>query len=207
MIQKIFYYYKNLIWTNRFWFLVIIIIFTLGSFFGVLFAILQTGIAKQLILGYAKSIPSDLRSGWEITLYIFQRNLLISVVASGLSFFLGLAAVIVTFVNGFLLGLLFGYPGIYSSANPFYLIALVLPHGIFEYFATFTSLAFGLRLGLNWILPRNKNKRTKTFFKNLQELLTVLLFSSIFLFFAALIEGFLTKDIADCLFGNCGLGF
>lgn len=206
MIAKTFHYYKDLIWVNRTWFLIITVVFVLSAIWGVLTSLFIPSIAEEVLGSYARSIKPDLKEGWDSAWYIYQRNLLISSAAAIFSFFFGIAALFVTFINGFLLGLLFGYPKIYSVLNPGYLIALIVPHGIFEYFATFLALAFGLRLGINWMLAP-QGKRVGTFLANLKELFFILILTSLVLFFAALVEGYLTKMIADCLFGKCVINF
>lgn len=207
MFFQIFNYYKNLIWGSRKWFFAVTIIFLFSALLGALISFFAPKIAEEIIGSYARSIKPDLKEGWETTIFIYQRNLIITFLASLFSFFFGIAALFVTFVNGLLLGLIFGYPKIYTSANPLYFVALIVPHGIFEYFATFLSLAFGLRLGINWILNSNQGKRKQIFFKNFGELFTILVLAGVILFLAAFIEGFLTKKIADCIFVSCPLKF
>ncbi len=207
MFWRIISYYKNLIWGNRRWFFVITAVFLVSVLIGVLVSLFATSFSEQIIASYVRSIKPDLKEGWDLTLFIYQRNLTITTLASVFSFFFGIAAIFVTFINGLLLGLIFGYPKIYSLANPLYFVALIVPHGILEYFATFLSLAFGLRLGINWTLITNQGKRKQTFFKNFRELLTILVLVGFILFLAAFIEGFLTRRIADCLFGHCSLKF
>ncbi len=207
MLSQTASYYKNLIIGNRKWFFAITILFLLSAMVGVLVSVFNSSFSENILESYARSIKPDLKEGWDSTLFIYQRNLTITLVASVFSFFFGLSALFVTFINGLLLGLIFGYPKIYTLANPVYLVALIVPHGIFEYFATFLSMAFGLRFGINWTLTANQGKRRQTFFRNFRELLSVLLLASIILFGAALIEGFLTKKIADCIVGSCALKF
>ncbi len=203
MLFRISNYYKNLIWGNRRWFFIVSGMFFASAVVGVLTSLFIPKVAEEIIGHYVRSIKPDLKEGWELSGFIYQRNITITVLASLFSFFFGIAAVFVTFINGFLLGLIFGYPKIYTLANPLYLIALIIPHGVFEYFATFLSLAFGLRLGINWTFKFNKGRRFAIFLINFRELILVLILAAAVLLMAALIEGFMTKKIADCIFYYC----
>jgi uncharacterized membrane protein SpoIIM required for sporulation len=207
MLRKVLVYYKDLIVSNRRWFFGITLAFVFSVVLGVFTSLFYPKNSEELLRSYANSIKPDLKEGWESMVFIYQRNVTITILASLLSGFFGITALFVTFVNGLLLGVIFGYPKIYTLASPVYLIALVAPHGVFEYFATFLSLSFGLRWGLNWTLLSSKGRRKETFLKNLKELLAILLFSSVILLLAAFIEGFLTRMVADCLFGRCSLRF
>ena len=205
MLLKVVHYYKELIWQNRSWFLAVSAVFVLGSLAGVAVSLANPHLSEEMLKSYARSVSVGIKDGWPATVYIFQRNLAITSLASLVGLFFGIAPLFVAFINGALLGIVLNYPKIYSIASPFYIIALLVPHGILEYFATFLALAFGLRLGINWTLVTSAGRRREIFFKNFRELLAIICLVVILLFIAAFIEGFLTKRIADCLFGSCQL--
>src|SRR3972149_5755583 len=74
-----------------------------------------------------------------------------------------LTSIFVTYINGVVLGVVFGYIPARGFANPLQIFLLIVPHGIFEYLGTFLAMSFGLRLGINWILEKKGKSRWEVF--------------------------------------------
>lgn len=198
---KIFNYYKKLIFENRRWLYVILIIFAVGVVLGLFTAQTNPEITKKIIAQYAESIDKSLKPGWEVTKAIFTRNVFVVAVATLTSLILGFSSVFVVFINGTILGLFIGFGEMYSKITPWQLFLLLFPHGIFEYVGIFLGLSFSLRLGLNWLRKASKGKRLIVLKTNIKETAAILILTIIILGLAAIIEGFLTVNIA-CLFGG-----
>lgn len=199
----LFNYYKNLILTSRKWILVILLLFFVGFISGLALSVSFPQISAKIISTFSASLDKDLKPGLGESLYIFKRNAQIVIVSSLSGIVLGVFPLFTTYVNGFLLGVVVGFGPIYKALSPWQLLWLLIPHGLVEYSATFLSMAFGLRLGLNWTLPKNKGKRSVTFLKNLRETFAILFLCIGLLVLAAVIEGMLTARIACFIAGIC----
>lgn len=195
-------YYKNLIYQNRRWVFFIIAIFLVGTLAGILISNTAPFITSSVIGQYSSSLNLSLKD-FNLSLFIFQRNVSIVGTATLLGVFLGVVPVFIAFLNGILLGLIVGFPALYKAVNPVQLFFLLFPHGIFEYTATFLALAFGLRLGVNWLLPGSFGRRLKTLRVNIVQTFYILVLALILLIVAALIEGMLTGRIACFFTGVC----
>ncbi len=200
--KNILVFYKNLIWEARFWILALLCIFGLGVLCGLTISLTTPNFSKLLLKNYAESVDFGV-SGFNLSWIIFERNFGIVVFASFFGAILGIVPTLITVVNGLLLGVVLGFRDIYQSVNPWQLLWLLLPHGIFEYSATFLGLAFGLRLGLNWLISRNVQNRREIFKADFKKLLLILPIITLLLFIAALIEGILTLPIACLIAGVC----
>lgn len=119
----------------------------------------------------------------ELIWFIFQNNALSSFWGLILGVFLGIFPVIITALNGYILG--FVALAIFQNES-FLSLWKLLPHGIFELTAVFISLGMGLRLGMA-IFHKDKTNYIK---KNLLTSLKVFLLIILpLLILAAIIEG------------------
>lgn len=84
-------------------------------------------------------------SGQELMAYIFLNNLQSSFLGMALGIVLGIFPVLVTLVNGSLIGYVLRLSWEQSGLSEFWRL---LPHGIFELPAVFLALALGLRMGM-----------------------------------------------------------
>lgn len=194
-MQRIFNYYKNLIYESRKWIYFTLMIFLLGFVWGVIISSTYSQLTRQIFGQYSSSLNLASKSNLETSIFIFNRNFSILATSTFGAFFFGVSAFVVTFANGLILGSIVSWPEIYKVINPLQLLLLLLPHGIFEYPALFLGLSFGLRLGLNWIFAKNQ-RRLSVFLKNLKETMAIFVLVSLLLVVAAFIEGFLTEIIA-----------
>ncbi len=200
-ILKLISYYKKLIFENRRWVYIILLIFTIGVCSGLFIAKSDPEATKKIIKTYADSIDKSLTPGFDQAKFIFERNVFVVGVSMITSIFLGFTSIFVTFINGTILGLFVGFGEIYTRITPWQLFLLLFPHGVFEYLGIFLGLSFGLRLGLNWLLKVNKGQRLKVLKRNIKESLAILVLVIFILGLAAFIEGYLTAPIA-CWFGG-----
>ena len=159
VILKAIRYYKKLISDNRHWIYIIIVIFGIGVVLGLFTSQNDPNSTKEIIAKYSNSIDKSLKPGWEQTIFIFERNIIVVLVSLVTSLLFGFTSAFVVFVNGTILGLFIGFGEIYTKITPWQFFLLLFPHGIFEYIGVFLALGFGFRLGLNWLLKTSKGKR------------------------------------------------
>lgn len=202
LFAKVSTYYKKTIISNKKWLVFAAVILISGAFTGFLVTFLFPEMAEKSLSTYSKSIDKNIDPGWSLSWYVFNRNLWILTISNLLGIFLSIVPFLVTYINGFVLGVVLGYLPAKEIAHPLEILILILPHGIFEYAATLIMMSFGLRLGLNWIMAP-KSLRLKTFFVDIKKLLTVYPLGFLLLLLAALIEGMLTLKIACFIGGIC----
>ncbi len=200
---KIIRLYQQLIVRNKKWFIPISIIFVIGVVSGYSLAVNNKEETTKILAGYASSIDFKVQDGLALSLYIFERNLGIVVFSLFAGFFFGLIPLAISFINGGLLGVVFGFSEIYKGVNFFQLLMLVLPHGIFEYTGSIIGLAFGLKLGVNWLRKSASGRRKKVFLKDLNEAFLIAPLVVLILAVAALVEGNLTDKIACFVASVC----
>jgi len=127
---------------------IIILIFLIFSLIG-FFVPVPEGITK-IILEFIKKILEQTRgmSQGELIGFIFFNNLQSSFLGMIFGVLLGIAPIIATISNGYLLG----FVALMSvKSEGFFALWKLLPHGIFELPAIFISFGLGLRLGL-WLI-------------------------------------------------------
>tara|TARA_Y100000034_G_scaffold79823_1_gene95787 strand:+ start:1289 stop:1876 length:588 start_codon:yes stop_codon:yes gene_type:complete len=141
----------------------------------------------EQILKFIKELlekTKDMSQG-ELIRFILLNNSQISLIGMIFGVLLGIFPVIVTILNGYLLGFV---ASVSVKQEGFFVLWKLLPHGIFELPAIFISFGLGLKLG-TFIFQKNKIKSFKEYFKNS---LRVFLFIIIpLLIIAAIIEGVL----------------
>lgn len=82
---------------------------------------------------------------WQLFIFIFKNNLIISILGLALGSILGILPLILTVSNGYVLGYVANKTALVSPLSLF----RIFPHGIFEIPAVIISLALGLKLGLS----------------------------------------------------------
>ena len=200
-MNSLFYYYRKLLVKSRDWFMLAFLIFLLGVFWGLVFSLTNSDFSTNILHNYSSSLDKNVKEGFDLSRYVFERNFGIVLFSIITGFFFGLVPTVVAFFNGLLLGILLGFRNIYSVLNPLQLFFLLFPHGIFEYLGTFLGLAAALKLGLNWTLAHSRGRRGKVFREDLLGALALLPLVLILLVVAAYIEGNWTAKIA-CLFSS-----
>lgn len=124
-----------------------------------------------------------------ITLLIFKNNILVASFMIFGGIFFGLVPILIIIINGLILGF-FISALLFSTIGPMtktILIGSFVPHGLVELAAIFIAASFGLRLGINYLRPKNKNK-LRTLRSDFSSVLEVYLFVIIALIIASFIE-------------------
>lgn len=154
--------------------------FTLVGFF-----IPAPGFLSEQILEFIRELieKTQAMGQGELIKFIFLNNLQSSFFGMIFGVFLGVFPLIVTVVNGYLLGFV---ALISVESGGFSVLLRLLPHGIFELPAIFISLGIGLKFGM-FIFQKRKIDSFKEYFLNS---LRVFLFVVIpLLIIAGIIEG------------------
>jgi uncharacterized membrane protein SpoIIM required for sporulation len=185
---------------NKKIFLALLILFIIGLAIGWIMAddiapVLMP-ILKEALVGEDNSIDA---------FYILSHNLQASVITVLASIFFGIYPFISISANGFVIGFMGGYTAKSMNELAMYLI-LIIPHGILEVPALFTSAASGILLflfifrmikdkyhGNTWNEAFENNKKT------LKQLIILYLISVVLLTIAAMIEGFITPQLGNML--------
>ncbi len=120
---------------------------------------------------------------FELINFIFFNNLQSSFFGMLFGIFLGIPSIIVTVVNGYLLGFV---ANIAVGAEGFSSLFRLFPHGIFELPAVFISLGLGLRIG-SFVFREKKLNALKNYLKNSFRVFVLVVIP--LLLIAAIIEG------------------
>ena len=120
---------------------------------------------------------------FELINFIFFNNLQSSFFGMLFGIFLGVPSLIVTVVNGYLLGFV---ANIAVNAEGFSSLLRLFPHGIFELPAVFVSLGLGLKIG-SFVFREKKIKSLKNFLSNSFRVFVFVVIP--LLLIAAIIEG------------------
>ncbi|VUT23734.1 MAG: hypothetical protein MOIL_00136 [Candidatus Methanolliviera sp. GoM_oil] len=145
------------------------IIFVASIVVGILFALFHPSsdgiiLSLQQIFEPLMDMPK-----YKLMLVIFGNNLLTSFLAIVFGIFFGIFPIVVLSVNGFILGDLSYH--VYLDKGIYYILAALLPHGIFELSAVILSCALGIKLGfifLNRFLEKPAPDLTQSFTNSLK---------------------------------------
>jgi stage II sporulation protein M len=124
-------------------------------------------------------------SGVNLILFIFINNLAVSFFCMFSGVVFGIYPVLVSVVNGSVLGYVFSK--VLDVAGPLNLLA-ILPHGIFELPAVFISFGLGVKLGTFFISKNPKNEFVRRLVGSIKVFFFVIM---PLLILAAIIEGLL----------------
>lgn len=130
---------------------------------------------------------------------LFLNNLLSSLQMMLLGIFLGVPPLLGLFSNGALLGALLtglGHEGIPAFT---FVLAGILPHGIFELPAFVISASFGLKMGFHLVFPLPQKKRIESLRIIWREYFSIFPMLAYLLFVAAVIEVVLTPMLIKSL--------
>lgn len=189
----------RVIWEGRRWIEIAVFLFVVGLLLGLTFARTngeEVVLGLQPLLQQLRGIQQDVTTSTtplERAWVFFRWN---SVRAAGvllLGLLGGIAPVLFVLVNGLLVGFLVGIihlvqPGV-SGWDLFLSIA---PHGIFELPAIFLAAAWGMKLGIGWLLPQAEGQRLETLKETGREAWIVLLVVLVLLAIAGFVEGNVT---------------
>ena len=140
------------------------------------------------------------------TWVILSNNVRAAGLALVLGAALGLGPMLALLGNGLLAGLLIGLatgpqlPGVpVFPSNPLFLVASILPHGIFELPAILLAAAWGLKLGLAPLLPSASGHRSAVWRTTARESIAVLGLVLVLLVVAAVVEANFTLALVEAL--------
>jgi len=140
---------------------------------------------STLLLEFIQELLEKTRGmgGGELTAFIFTNNLKTSFLGMVFGVFLGIFPVIISLVNGYLVGFV---ASIAVQNEGLSVLWSLVPHGIFELPAVFISLGLGLKLS-TFIFEKNKIKAFKEYFLNSLRIFLLIVIPLLIL--AAIIEG------------------
>ncbi len=189
------------IWQKaKVWLGLVSFVFLVGFASGVIISLVNPDLTRQFFSQYGASVEKIVSvSGFQSAWLIFERNVTIIIFAMALSF-LGLVPIFVTFVNGLIFGMIFGFQEIYSNFSFLQILVLIIPHGLIEILASLLGLGIATRAGLRWLFVKQKLRTLQKDFVFLAKssFLVIAL-----LFIASLLEAFVTPALSCLLFRIC----
>ena len=191
---------------NKKIFLILIILFIINFILGAVFAddissILMPILKKAMLGGNVTSIDA---------FNIMIHNETAALITFFASIFFAVYAILAISVNGFVIGFMAGYT-IKSTSGLIMFLALIVPHGILEIPAFFSSCASGILLFLFIFRVLKDKVNEKTFSeayennkKTLKHTLILIAMAVVLFAAAALIEGFVTPQIGNIVSQQMG---
>ena len=144
------------------------------------------------------------------TWVIFANNIRVTTLVMVLGVGLGLVPVVVLLANGVLIGLILALataptagslPALARTSDPLLLAAATLPHGIIELSAVLLATAWGLKIGLAFLVPSAAGRRGIVWRAALRECVQIYAVVFVLLLLAAAIEGNITLLLVRALRG------
>ncbi|NLM53027.1 MAG: stage II sporulation protein M [Firmicutes bacterium] len=182
---------------NRSW-LLLAVFFFLGGFILTYFSLSQDPEFLNMIEEIFQTVLAELGnetreiSPLQMSFFYFIRNVSAVLYVSFLGIILGIPSLFSAIANGSVLGLVTFHLAQQGKATIPYLIAGIVPHGMFELPAFFLSVALGLKLGYHVIFPLPNMSRAHTLRRIFAEMILSLPYLLVLLAIAALIEAFVT---------------
>jgi stage II sporulation protein M len=167
--------------------------------------LLAIGIAAGILTPVWATVPAVLQATFEVygstlapysiltVLAIFIKNAIAIVISFALSPLLCLVPLAALLVNGWLIG--FVVLTVARDTSPGYVMAALLPHGIFELPALVIGEAAAFTFGVSVILSLSGKRNKETFLADTRTGLKFLLVSIILLIPGALIEAYVTPTL------------
>jgi len=167
---------------NKIYFLIISLIFLISLIIGFFFPVFLVDIIEKFLKELVEKTTG--MNFFQLLIFIFQNNLLTAFVGLLFGIFLGLFPLLLSSLNGYVLGFVFERT---VKVGGYGVLWRIFPHGIFELPALIISLGLGLRLGMS-IFSRKKDIKKELLY-NLESSLRVFLFIVLpLLLIAAIIE-------------------
>jgi stage II sporulation protein M len=201
--------YRHILWDGRRWILAAVLLFVAGALLGFGWAALQPDLVLHQIqpfVGLLRDVGERLTgtaSPLERTSVIFRNNGLavMRMMLFGLFPvpFFGFWPAAGTFGNGLLLGIIVGLGGRISplATSPETLLLATLPHGVIELPAVWIAAAWGMKLGLAWLLPGAAGQRLRVLGHSALEAAQIFVLVAILLLLAAAIEANVTLALVQ----------
>jgi stage II sporulation protein M len=201
--------YRRILWDGRRWILCAVLLFVSGALLGLVVALAapQQAMAQlQPFAGLLRQVGERLAaetSPVQRTAIIFRNNgeALLRLMLLGLFPFpfFGFVPAAGTFLNGAIIGVVLGLGTQFSplAASPWLLLLATVPHGIIELPALWIGAAWGMKLGLAWLLPSARGQRLRVLGKSALETGQVFVLVSLMLLVAAAIEANVTLALVQ----------
>src|SRR3989344_6697058 len=197
--------YKDILYSARWYILIIIGLCFVWTVAGIIVALLAPGLVAYLVQYLEKTFQSILGNvetlpRLDLALALLRQNAIACLYGLFLGVILGLLPVFSIAFNFFTLGFLFApilapslFLGYQGSVTMFFLG--IVPHGIFELPALVLAAGFGLRLGWAWLLPQASGQRWLVFRSSLIDAFRMVPPIIILLIIAAFVESFVTSRL------------
>jgi stage II sporulation protein M len=201
--------YRRILWDGRRWLISAVLLFLVGIVAGLFTSVafpdeslrvLQPAMERLREVG--QRVTSE-PSPFERTSIIFRNNglALLWMMLLGLFAvpFFGLVPAAGVFGNGAMIGIIVGLGSRFSpgAASPGAILLATLPHGIIEIPALWIGTAWGMKLGLAWLLPGAAGHRLRTLGRSALEAGQIFVLVSVLLIIAAAIEANVTLAIVQ----------
>jgi stage II sporulation protein M len=201
--------YRRILWEGRRWLLSAVLLFLVGVVAGLVTSLafpdeslrmLQPAMERLRDVG--QRVASE-ASPFERTSIIFRNNgqALLWMMLLGLFAvpFFGLVPAAGVFGNGAMIGIVVGLGSRFSplAASPGAILLATLPHGIIEIPALLIGTAWGMKLGLAWLLPGAAGHRLRTLGRSALEAGQIFVLVSVLLIIAAAIEANVTLALVQ----------
>jgi stage II sporulation protein M len=201
--------YRRILWDGRRWILTAFLLFVVGALLGLVVALVAPQQARAQLepfAGILRQVGERLAaetSPVERTAIIFRNNgeALLRLMLLGLFPFpfFGFVPAAGTFLNGAIIGVVLGLGTQFSpiAASPGLLLLATVPHGIIELPALWIGAAWGMKLGLAWLLPAARGQRLRVLGQSALETGQVFVLVSLMLLVAAAIEANVTLALVQ----------
>jgi stage II sporulation protein M len=201
--------YRRVLSAGRWWFVATVLLFLGACVLGYVFTVAApelvesrfTPIADVLRNVGARVNASETPLGRAWPIFANNVRSVFIMLLGGLA--LGIWPALGTFINGLVVGIVAGLGNRISplAVSPWLLFLTLAPHGVFELPALWLGGAWGMKLGLNWLLPHAAGQRNETFKRDARDACLVFVLAVALLLVAALVEGNITLAIARSLRG------
>lgn len=174
-------------------------LFVIGMVAGGAAAFVYPELMEQIAQSFSDRFQDTPNLDANLAQAIFLNNLMVSATAwIGGLILVGLAPILIVFINGFIIGYVILFYLISFGFNLDSLLFLafsLVPHGIFEIPAFLTAAVLGLRLGWGWLAPDARGQRWPVFKQSVKETVKWFAVLTIILIIAAWVEVFISGKI------------
>jgi stage II sporulation protein M len=200
-------HYRELLWDGRRWVIAAVALFIGGTVSGYSAAISQP---QMVIEAMTPLIQAVAQVGAQVvaasdpltrTWVIFRMNAAAVTQFVALGVAGGVVPAINTFANGAMIGVVAAIGGNLAGGrvSPGVMVAGIAPHAVFELPALWLASAWGMKLGVSWLLPGASGRRMLEWRETASEAAYVLVLAAGLLVIAAAIEGNLSLALVQWL--------
>lgn len=195
-------WYKSIILSNKRWIAITVAGFILAIFAGVGGYYLFPSLIEKFVEFFQNLVGTSQPGNSQLVWIIYRQNVTSCLVALFGGIVFGIAPIIILAVNGFMIGYVVTFiakffPGS-AGAKTLFIVASLLPHGIFELTIVLLSGTLGIRLGTGWLFVPH-DQRGQTFKQDFFRVLKFLPVMLVVLALAAVIEVYVSGSFAQAL--------